>query len=230
MPIILEYSGTRRTLQMPAISSRCSDLLNDADLLRWPLVERIRWANEAMGAIMMRRPAAFAVREVMVLREGSYQAIPLNGSQFIDLVRNIGSDGVTPGRAIRRSDRQQLDDADPDWHTGAQKAQVRQYLFDDRVPTVFYVYPPVISGTKVEVLHAALPDLVLEDNADGEFAIGLEYLEAVVNYVCYRARSKDAEDGQSGDAVAFYGAFEASLGAKNESSNAASPNQPANSV
>ena len=76
----------------------------------------------------------------------------------------------------------------------------------------------------------ALPDPVLEDNESGEFAIGLEYLEAVVNYVCYRARSKDAEDGQSGDAVAFYGAFEASLGAKNESSNAASPNQPANSV
>lgn len=215
-------------LTMQAVDERVSDLLIDQDRVRWTEEERVRWANEAMGAIMTRRPQAFARRIVHALVAGSYQALPADSSQLFDVSRNIASDGVTSGRSIRRTDRQLLDDSDPDWHMGKLKTEVRQYVYDDRVPKVFYVYPPAVAGTKVELLDAAMP-ADIASLAD-TLGIGAEYLEAVVNYVCYRCNSKDSEYSNAAVATAFYQAFEAALGLKSQTQAAASPNQPTNSV
>lgn len=217
-------------LAVADIIAATSDLLMDPDFSRWPVAERIRWGNEAMGAILTRRPAAFTTSTVIALVGGTFQTIPSGSAMFIDLVRNMAPDGTTPGGTIRRSDRQQLDDADPDWHFGTAKARIQQYVFDDRMPTAFYVYPPAIAGTKAELWHAPLPTKVAEDDEDGSFGIGAEYLEAVVNYVCYRCKAKDSEEGSPTDAIGFYQAFETALGIKAASQSANSPNQLQNSV
>lgn len=215
-------------LAMQAVSDRVSDLLIDPDLVRWSIEERIRWANEALGAILTRRPAALTRRTVHPLVAGSLQRIPDGGSMLIDVTRNIAANGTTSGRPIRRTDRQLLDDSDPDWQTGRAKAEIRQYTFDDRMPTSFFTYPPAIAGTKVEVFDAALPaDIAAVGDA---LSIGAEYLEAVVNYVCYRCNSKDSEFANGAVAAQYYQAFEASLGIKSQSQAASSPNQPSNSV
>lgn len=216
------------SIQVSYILLSTDDLLNDDDRVRWPALERIRWINEAAGAILSRRPAAFATRAVHDLVAGTYQTIPSSGAILLDVVRNIGSDGVSPGVPIRRTDRQLLDDTDPTWHTGTQTAVIKHYTFDDRAPKVFYCYPPAIAGTKVEILHAAMPAAVASD-ADA-MQIGAEYMEAVINYVCYRCNAKDGEYANAALASAFYQAFEAALGVKSQSQAAASPNQPTNSV
>lgn len=215
-------------LTMQAVDARISDLLIDPDHERWTADERVRWANEAMGAIMTRRPSAFARRIVHTLIAGAYQPTPSDSSVLFDVARNIAADGVTSGRPIRRTDRQLLDDSDPDWTTGKPKAEIRQYAYDDRVPKAFYVYPPAIAGTKVEILDAALP--VEITSLTDTLGIDAEYLEAVVNYVCYRCNSKDSEFSNGAIAAAFYQAFEAALGIKGQTQAAASPNQPTNSV
>lgn len=211
-----------------AIDSRISDIMKDDDHTRWSLAERIRWANEAMGAILTRRPAAFATTTIKDLVAGTHQTV--TSAQVLDVIRNIGANGTTPGRSIRRTDRQLLDDSNPEWHKLKQKGEIRSYTFDDRVPKTFYCYPPAIAGTKVEVLEAVLPPEVAEDDADGEFDIGFEYLEAVVNYVCYRANSKDSEDANAQVAGSFYSAFETSLGNQSQAGVNVSPNQVNNSV
>lgn len=215
-------------LSMQAVSDRVGDLLLDADLVRWPIAERIRWANESMGAILTRRPAALARRSVVSLVAGSYQIIPSDGAILLDVTRNMAANGTTSGRPIRRTDRQLLDDSDPDWQTGRQNAEIRQYTFDDRMPKVFYTYPPAIAGTKVELFDAALPADI--DSIDDSLGIGAEYMEAVVNYVCYRCNSKDSEFANGAVAAAYYQAFEAALGMKSQSQAEASPNQVTNSV
>lgn len=215
-------------LTMQAVDDRVSDLLIDPDRERWTAEERVRWANEAMGAIMTRRPAAFARRIVHTLVAGVYQTLPEDSSVLLDVSRNMKADGITSGRPIRRTDRQLLDDSDPDWPINKPKTEVRQYVFDERVPKAFWVYPPVVAGTKVELLDAALP-AEISSLAD-TLAISAEYLEAVVNYVCYRCNSKDSEFANGAIAAAFYQAFEAALGVKNQSQQAVSPNQPTNSV
>lgn len=217
------------------ILKRTDDLLldevgDDGDRVRWPNAERIRWANDAMGAILNRKPGALAQRVVHALAAGTYQALQANGSMLLDVVRNIGADGVAPGLPVRRTDRQLLDDSDPTWHQAKPKVTIKHFTFDDRTPKVFYVYPPAIAGTKVELLHAALPAAVAEDDLDGSFDIGAEYLEAVVNFVCYRAFSKDSEFANAAIAGGYYQAFEAALGMKAAADINASPNQPGNSV
>ncbi|HTN66414.1 MAG TPA: DUF6682 family protein [Burkholderiaceae bacterium] len=213
-----------------SILTRTDDLLLDAGRIRWSVAERIRWGNEAMGAILIRRPSAFARRSVHALQAGTYQTLPAGGALFLDLVRNIGPDGVTPGRPVRRTDRQLLDDADPNWHRIKAKAEIKQYTFDDRLPTVFYVYPPAIAGANVELIDAALPADVAEDDEAGSFQIGAEYMEPVVNYVAYRANCKDSEFANGQIAGAYYQAFEAALGGQSVAQVNASPNQPTTSV
>ncbi len=204
------------------------DLLLDEDHIRYPVDELVRWSNECMGAILNRKPSAFATITVATLVQGTKQTLPAGGKVLLDVIRNIKADGTTPGRAIRRSDRQQLDDVDPNWHTSKPKAEVRNYTYDDRISDTYYVHPPVIAGTKVELSHAVLPADVANEN--GSLDIGMEYKEAIVNYLAYRANSKESEYSNPAAAVAFYQAFEAALGVKTASEMMASPNQAQNSV
>lgn len=215
-------------LPVADVLTRTDDLLLDAGRTRWTLAERIRWMNEAMGAILTRKPNAFAKVRTIALAAGTRQEI--EGDTLLDVVRNMGTNGTTPGKAIRRTDRQLLDDSDPDWHTSKPKAVVKHYTFDDRAPKVFYTYPPAVAGAQVETLQAVLPTPIAETASTGSLDVGAEYLEAVVNYVCYRCHTKDSEYAVSAMAVAFYQAFESSLGIKTQTEAAASPNQPSNSV
>lgn len=212
------------------ITKGVGTLLLDEDHIRWPVAEIIRWGNEAMGAILNRHPQAFSRTVVMSLVAGTKQEIPASGVALLDVVRNMAADGVTPAGAIRRSDRQQLDDADPNWHMMKPKTAVRHFMHDDRQPTVFYVYPPVNAGVKAEIVHTFLPAQVAETDEDGEFDCRREYTEAVVNYICYRCLAKDADFAQGQLAASYYQAFEAALGVKTQAQMAASPNQPTNSV
>ena len=210
------------------IVAKVGYLMLDTEHVRWTVPEIIGWINESAGAILTRRPAAFARRSVYTLVAGTLQSIPAGGAMLLDVVRNMAADGVKPGEAIRRTDRQLLDDSDANWHTAKPKSVVKQYTYDDRAPTIFYVYPPVVAGVKVELMDAALPPTV-DDVAD-QFDINTEYTEAVVNYVAYRCNIKDSEYASPAAAINYYQAFEASLGIKSQTQAMASPNQPTNSV
>lgn len=206
---------------------RLDDLLLDFDRVRWPDEERLRWANEAMGAILTRRPQAFSRRESVALVAGASQSIPAGGSMLLDVVRNMGTNGTTPGRAIRRTSRQILDDGDRDWYTRTPSSTIKNFTFDERLPEGFYTYPPAVAGTQVEIVYTRLPAAVTVPT-NGEFDIGPEYMEAVVNYICYRCNSKDSEYANANVATAYYQAFEASLGIKSQAEMATSPNQQVN--
>lgn len=215
-------------LPVSTVFDQVGYLLLDSKHTRFPENELILWTNEAMGAILNRKPAAFSTTTIHELALGTKQEIPADSATFLDVTRNMNGDGLTPGRAVRRTDRQLLDDTDPDWHTGKARAEIRHYTFDDRVPRVFYCYPPAIAGTKVELVHAKLPPAVASKTES--LAIAPEYLEAVTNYVAYRANAKDSEYSNPAAATAFYQVFEASLGNKTAGELMASPNQAQNSV
>lgn len=212
------------TIPIASILSRVDDLLLDEDRTRWPVEERMRWINEAPSAIVTRKPSALSKHVTETLAAGTRQQIA--GVLLMDVVRNIGSTG-SPGRAIRRTDRQALDDAEPDWHSGSESATIFHFTFDDRVPRDFFVYPPARVGTKVETVQAVLP---AEAADDGDLDIGAEYLEAVAAWVCYRCKFKDSENGNVTEASAHFQAFENALGIKAQADIAASPNQAGNSV
>lgn len=214
------------------ILDRVTDLIQDKDRAdanaRWGDLELIRWINDSRMAILVRRPQACAKVSTVALVAGTYQTLPTDGVQLLDVIRNMGADGATPGRSIRRTDRQGIDDVDLYWHKATEKAEISQFTFDDRVPKDYFVTPPALAGTKIQISYAAIP--VAISSTTESLDIGLEYSDAVVNYVAYRAKSKDSEYANAAEAAAFYAAFGDALGTQTQSQSATSPNQPGNSV
>lgn len=236
MTIIIDYESggspiTGAGIPVQEIFDRVTDLLLDKDRsddeARWINAELFRWINDSRMAIITRRPQAGAVIQTVTLEAGSLQTVPENAVTFIDAIRNMSAAGQ-PGRVIRRTDRQNLDDDDLYWHKLTQKGEVSQFSFDDRTPRRYYVYPPVVAGTKIEISYAKNPVEVKALTDTLEF--NPEYIDAVVNYVCYRAKAKDSQYGNAGEAAAYFGAFNDALGVQTASQTAASPNQPGNSV
>jgi hypothetical protein len=203
--------------------SRVGHILQDEDNVRWTVDELIEWINDAARETIVRRPAARAVTAILSLAAGTRQQLPDAAVQLLDVVRNIAADGTTPGRAVRRVDRQLLDDQNPDWHTQKQQGKIKHFTFDERVPKVFYVYPPAIAATKVEALHSELPPAIAAstDSLD----MGAEYLNALVSYVCFRALSKDSEFANGTVAAAFYQAFIDAVTDGSAKTTANSPNE-----
>jgi len=201
---------------------RAGEILLDEEHKRWLKPELINWINDAARETIVRRPAARAVATVLALKAGTRQEIPARGVELLDVPRNIGADGVKPGRAIRRCERALLDDQNPDWHTLKPKNAARHFTFDERSPRVFYVYPPVIEGTKVETLHSELPPEVTAET--DTLDMGEEYINTLLDYMCFRALSKDSEFANGTIAAAHYQAFADAVGANNETTTANSPN------
>jgi hypothetical protein len=179
-------------------------------------------------AIITRKPSTCSKIHVLPLLAGSHQKIPEDGTQLLDVICNMGTTGTTPGRSVRRTDRQALDDDDLYWHKAAPKTEISQFTFDDRTPKDFFVWPPAVANTNLKIAYAAIPPAITEltDTLD----IGLEAMDAVVNYVAYRAKSKDSQYANAGEAAAFYSAFADALGMQSQTQIAASPNQPGNSI
>lgn len=213
------------------IITRVVDLLLDydraADEARWPDAALIRWINDSRMAILTRKPSACAKIAVHPLVLGAHQTIPDDGVVLFDVICNMGA-GSTPGRAIRRTDRQNLDDDDLYWHKATPKAEISQFTFDDRTPKDFFVWPPAVAGTTVRLSYAAIQAAVTAKT--DTLALGLECMDAVVNYVAYRAKSTDSQYANAAEAAAYYAAFTDALGVTAQGQVAASPNQPGNSV
>lgn len=214
------------TIPATDLISRASTILQDEDHVRWPVPELLEWVNDAARETILRRPAARSVTKALSLVAGTKQAIPATGVQLLDVVRNLGMDGATPGRAVRRIDRQLLDDQMPDWHMAKKAAKIKHFTFEDRAPKDFYVYPPAVAGTQVEALYSELPPAV--DSEAQSIDMPAEYLNAMVNYMVYRALSKDSEYANGQIATLQFQAF---VDAVADPANKATANSPnANSV
>lgn len=201
---------------------RAADVLQDTEHVRWTVDELLRWINDAAREIIMYRPSAHSVTKVVPLKSGTYQEIPGDGVQLLDVIRNMGSDGARAGSVIRRTDRNLLSDQDPGWHHTSPGSAVYHYTFDDRNPKGFYVWPAAREGLHVEMLYASLPPGVV--NQDDELDMGGEYVNPIVSYVAFRAFSKDSEYSQGSIAAAHYQAFATSMGVSGKSSASESAN------
>ena len=93
--------------------------------------------------------------------------------------------GWTDGRRARAVSIKDAGD-DPDATNGAQF-----YIHDPMNPLVFYLYPTPSSGWYVEAVYTAAPATTTALN--DPIALDEIYVPCVLDYLCYRAYSKDAE-------------------------------------
>jgi hypothetical protein len=211
------------------IVDRAAIILQDTTGVRWPQTdELLLWLNDGQREVVLRKPESCATNAAVVLVAGTKQSIPATGIQLIDIVRNMGTTGTTAGRACTRIDRQILDEQRPDWHDAADADdEVLHWMFDPRDPKHFYVYPPQPSSDfgYVEIVYASAPTDVA-NLTDATIGLDDVYAGALLDYVLYRAYSKDADltPGAPQRAMAHYQNFITSLGAKIQVEQTTNPN------
>ncbi|SIO50546.1 hypothetical protein SAMN05444172_2579 [Burkholderia sp. GAS332] len=174
-------------------------LLNDAEdgfeYLRWTSDDLLEYANDGAVQIAMLRPDVVSQTETIPLQPGARQELPEGSTRFFRVEgtvdrygRIVGQPSKTDGTAARVANT---------WFTPIACPVSGDYValsfsFDDTNPTVFYVEPPVPVGqsVKVAVSLARVPD---EFGADDPVPIDRRFHNAVIEWMLYRAFSKDQE-------------------------------------
>lgn len=218
-----------------SIVRRAFDIIQDTTAVRWPTNELVRYLNDAQREVAMYRPDAMSTNTTMTCVAGSRQSIGAltpAGVKLINVVRNSASGGTK--RAVRLIEREILDSQNPTWHALTGAIDAVHYMFDPRDPKTFYVYPPALVTTQLDVVYSALPTDITEP-ADGSTYTAVTgnlsvpdiFANAVLDYILYRAYSKDSEyAGNAQRAAGHYQAFANSMGIEVKGLLAASPNIP----
>lgn len=206
-------------------------LLNDTGELsvrRWPLSELCGWLNDGIGAIVLQKPSATAKSVVLPLVRGTLQSIPNGYISILRPVRNMKSPASDrqPRRTISVVSEEQISSINPTWHdeySVRYHQQVKHFIFDEANPRSFYVYPGNDGAGAIELVLCAAPTKIEpidsndKDLASYAVAIPLEdiYAGVLIDYVIYRARSKDAQEtGSANRAALHYQQFANALGIK----------------
>ncbi len=196
------------------VLDRVQDILQDTTGVRWPETELLRYLNDAQQEVVLQKPDASSENFSMQLRPGTRQVAPPNALRLLDVVRNMGLDGNTPGDAVTLIGRGVLDAQRRSWHSDPSTESVHHYIYDARDPKTFYVYPPVASPPHhLEVVVSTAPNTVM--SADEDLSLDDIYINVLIDYVLYRSYSKDADFAANLErALTHYQAFAQSLGIK----------------
>ncbi|MBS4049852.1 MAG: hypothetical protein KGZ69_01445 [Methylomonas sp.] len=209
------------------VLERVRIVLQDEESVRWTLPELRLWFNDALREIVALKPTAFSTSIVLALAVGTRQAIPATYPHFLKITRNLKTTGESPrlgAQAVRTVDMEMLDASNIYWHdtslTQAAKI-VRNAAFDAKEKNIFWVYPPNDGTGIVEVVVSQVPSgiPIPASNEDdiNSYDVNISgsdiYTNAIVDYVAYRAFSKDAEYAGSGQkAAAYFQQFAGSIG------------------
>jgi hypothetical protein len=175
------------TIIASAIIGKAQILSQDTTAIRWSLPEWLGWLNDGQREICIFRPMAYTKIANVTFVAGTKQAIPADGIEFLEFIRNMGVSGSTPGNAARKVPRRLLDSSIPGWHAIAGTAVVQHYVFDPLSPKTFYVYPPSLGTSQAEILYSANP----VDVASQATAISIDdiYAGPLLDYILFRAFS-----------------------------------------
>ena len=210
------------TITVSSVLARCAVLLQDPTNIRWPQAELLDWLNDGQREIALYKPNAFVKNLSVQLTAGTKQSLPADGVSLVDVVRNMGANGTAPGNAVRAVAREILDSQTPDWHAAAQVASVKHFVYSVLDPKNFYVYPPSNGTGRVEIIYVAAP---ADATLAGTITLDDIFVTALVNYILYRAYSKDAEFAANAAAAqAYYQAFQGLLAGKAGAEAGTNPN------
>lgn len=198
------------SITVQSIVNKARLVLQDPGV-RYLDAEMLAWANEGQLAIYAVRKDASTQSTIQTLVEGTKQSIATGAELLLDVVRAV-SPSDTPGRAIRRVEMTLLDAQAPNWHTDTPSAYVSEYMYDPREPKVFYVYPPATVGAKVLTKTSVPPTPAATIGAN--ISIDDVYDPILVDYLLYRAYSKETEGALRDRAILYKQAFDAALSNK----------------
>lgn len=223
------------TVLVRDLITRAQTILQDTTSTRWPVEELVGWLNDSYREIVLARPDANSESGTFTCSQGTRQDLTKasggfpNALRLLDVVRNVAA--TSTKRAIRHIERQILDDQRRGWHAETPTVNIEHFMFDPRLPRSFLVYPPASSQAQIEVVFSSVPlahsAADAADNSTATIRIVDSYANAMLDYILYRAYSKDAEYAANAQrAVNHYQAMATALGIKTQTDSVVDPKDP----
>jgi len=208
---------------------RAVDILQDTTSVRWPVEELVRYLNDGQREVILYRPDATVKAVSHTCVAGAKQALPTDGAKLIDVIRN--SAAGSNNSSVRLVPREILDTQIPNWYALTGSISAVHYTYDPRDPQVFFVYPPATTDTEIDITYSAYPTNIAEpaagssyDDVVGNLDVPDIYSNVILDYVLYRAYSKDSEyAGNATRAQAHYAAFANALNIEVQGTTGVSP-------
>ena len=190
---------------------------------RWTNSELLSYLNAAQLEIANKRPDSSVTTTTFECVAEAKQTLPSTGLRLIEVIGNTG------GEAITLVDRAVLDEQIPNWRNSTATA-IAHYVYDDRDPHTFYVYPVPAVDHSIDVTYSIAPATI--EIADADFGSAQDiisiddiYLTPMIEYMLYRCFIKDAENqSYAARARGHLQAFSIAIGEKTQADSAVSPN------
>lgn len=199
------------------VMSRAKTILQDAGAVRWLLTELATWINDGVREIAIRKPSATAANVILELDAGTRQSIPAGYASLIRVYYNVGvAPSDAPGAACSPVQREIIDASDPNWHDPTRvtrRAVARHVVTDPLDPMTFFVYPGndgtgrlmcALSAMPVDFTIGAADPTDIASYEDVEINLLQSYQSALLDYVLYRAFSKDMQLAGASDRAVFH--------------------------
>lgn len=204
-------------MQAKPIIDTAARQLSDTGNTRWgrdALAAYVSWTLAEMAGLY---PDSVAELDTMQLADGAEQDVPDDVIRWLGAVRNMGSDGATPGRTVRNADLATAEEFDPDWMQRATKNVVKECYFADSAPRKFYTYPPVTTSSgnvHLQFKAAKVPPdgSTINNDESTELPVSEDYFNVVLNGVLAYAYGEDTGTGDAQLADRYAKAFYQALG------------------
>lgn len=176
--------------------------LMDLTFTRWKLPELLDYVNEAVEQITTMKPNVMTAQVVMDLAPGARQRIPAGNTVLIRVVHNtaVGTNqrSIT---ALPNSDL--LDMFFPNWRNNAQfpRAQIVEHVIPNPSDLTYFDVVPPNDGTGQVLIETSQKPARLARTGTGphvlqQYRVTVPlpdiYQTAILNYVLFRAFSKDS--------------------------------------
>ena len=195
---------------------------------RWEDAELVGWVNDSYLALITMRPdIGMTWEQFTCTADVSEQAITVTGA--IRLHSVLRNDESGDKSAIQLVSQSLLDTQHPEWRndtTVTEATGIQFYMHDPLLPLKFSVYPVPTTARKLWVAYVKLPTLHSTASAPSSLTLLVpdHYAEPILNYVLYRAFSKDMESTSAANrAASHYQLFASALGAGVQSDTATAP-------
>lgn len=179
------------TITGTSIINKASTQLIDPSNTRWTRAELLGWLNDAQRQIVVMQPSWNSKVVPVKLAVGTRQTIPSDGWMLLDIYRNMGTNGTTPGTVVRIVSRRLIDRVNPSWHTVIATNAAQNYIYTLEDKEAYYVYPPADGTGYVELNYSQMPTDLATEGLPIDIDDVLE--GAILNYVLAMANAKDAE-------------------------------------
>ena len=182
--------------KVESVTNRIIATLRDANEDSWA-EEIIHLAIlEAERVVTIFKPDATSVNSTFTCVAGCEQSLSgVNNPPahaLLNVKYNVNPDD-TPGRSVRRVAVGDLDAIAPDWRSQSAVGTVRQYMWDEREPLLFYTHPPVNVGTKLKIAYSAVPAPYGAVDANTETTVTDIYEPMLIEWALYRLFGHDTE-------------------------------------